>query len=56
VLAASGGGEGGPRGAGGHAKLVAELNMLRLASSAYGLQKQGTYIPNATGEGQVGVF
>jgi len=41
VLAANSGSGGGR----GHAKLVAELNMLRLASNAYGLQKQGTYIP-----------
>jgi hypothetical protein len=45
VLAANGGGG---RGSGGHNKLVAELNMLRLASNAYGLQTQSTYIPEGS--------
>jgi len=57
VLAASGGsGAGGDGAGGGHAKLVAELNMLRLASNAYGLQKQGTYIPNGEQLGAAGMF
>jgi len=45
VLAANGGGG---QGSSGHNKLVAELNMLRLASNAYGLQTQSTYIPDGS--------
>ena len=46
VLASS---KAGGAGAQGHSKLLAELNMLRLASSAYGLQ-QTTYFPDGKAE------
>jgi regulator of protease activity HflC (stomatin/prohibitin superfamily) len=42
----------GENGEKGHAGLVAELNMLRLASTAYGLRSD-TYIPAAAGEGSI---
>ena len=46
VLAAH---SGNSEGEGGHATLAAELNMLRLASSAYGLRND-IYIPSGSGD------
>ena len=34
-----------------HASLLAELNMMRLASAAYGLGKGGAYIPEGSSDG-----